>query len=74
MILKIRVGETREEAVIVSAVRTTSGARVLITLLYAMEDLQAKRGMASLCLGGRSSIVNCRENIVSSFGLRVPGS
>lgn len=63
MILKIRVGGTREEAVIVSAVRITSGARVLTTLLYAMEELQAKRGMASLCLEGRSSIVNCRTSL-----------
>src|SRR5207244_5683413 len=29
-----------------------SGARVLATLLYAMADRGAKRGLASLCIGG----------------------
>jgi len=29
-----------------------SGARVLVTLLHAMKDRQAKRGLASLCIGG----------------------
>ena len=29
-----------------------SGARVLVTLLHAMQDRQAKRGLASLCIGG----------------------
>jgi len=29
-----------------------SGARILVTLLYAMKDRQAKRGIASLCIGG----------------------
>ena len=29
-----------------------SGARVLVTLLHAMKDLGAKRGLASLCIGG----------------------
>jgi acetyl-CoA C-acetyltransferase len=33
-----------------------SGARVLVTLLYAMKDLGAKRGMASLCLGGGEAV------------------
>ena len=33
-----------------------SGARVLTTLLYAMKDRNAKRGMASLCLGGGESV------------------
>lgn len=33
-----------------------SGARVLTTLLYAMRDRQAKRGMASLCLGGGEAV------------------
>jgi acetyl-CoA C-acetyltransferase len=29
-----------------------SGCRVLVTLLYAMQARQAKRGLASLCVGG----------------------
>jgi acetyl-CoA C-acetyltransferase len=33
-----------------------SGARVLITLLYAMKDRGAGRGMASLCLGGGEAV------------------
>ncbi len=33
-----------------------SGARVLTTLLYAMKDKGAKRGMASLCLGGAEAV------------------
>jgi len=33
-----------------------SGARVLVTLLYAMKDLNKKRGVASLCIGGGEGI------------------
>ncbi len=33
-----------------------SGARVLTTLLYAMKEGGAKRGMASLCLGGAEAV------------------
>lgn len=33
-----------------------SGARVLTTLLYAMEDRGAKKGMATLCLGGGNAV------------------
>jgi acetyl-CoA C-acetyltransferase len=33
-----------------------SGARVLITLLYALRDTGARRGMASLCLGGGEAV------------------
>lgn len=33
-----------------------SGARVLTTLLYAMKEREAKRGMASLCLGGAEAV------------------
>ena len=29
-----------------------SGARILVTLLHALEDLGAKRGVATLCIGG----------------------
>jgi len=33
-----------------------SGARILVTLLYAMKDRQAKRGLASLCIGGGEGV------------------
>jgi acetyl-CoA C-acetyltransferase len=33
-----------------------SGARVLITLLYAMQHRNAKKGIAALCLGGGNSV------------------
>lgn len=33
-----------------------SGARVLVTLLYAMQARGAKRGVASLCLGGGNAV------------------
>lgn len=33
-----------------------SGARVLTTLIYAMRDKAAKRGMATLCLGGGEAV------------------
>ena len=33
-----------------------SGARVLVTLLYLMKDTEAKRGVASLCLGGGEAV------------------
>jgi acetyl-CoA C-acetyltransferase len=33
-----------------------SGARILVTLLYAMKDLGKKRGGASLCIGGGEAV------------------
>jgi acetyl-CoA C-acetyltransferase len=33
-----------------------SGARVLVTLLHAMQQRNAKTGMASLCLGGGNAV------------------
>jgi acetyl-CoA C-acetyltransferase len=33
-----------------------SGARILVTLLYAMKRLDVKRGIASLCIGGGEAI------------------
>ncbi len=33
-----------------------SGTRVLTTLIYAMKDRKAKRGLASLCLGGGNAV------------------
>lgn len=40
-----------------------SGARVLTTLLYAMKERGAKRGMASLCLGGAEAVSLIVEKI-----------
>jgi acetyl-CoA C-acetyltransferase len=40
-----------------------SGARVLTTLLYAMKERRAKRGMASLCLGGAEAVSLIVEQI-----------
>jgi acetyl-CoA C-acetyltransferase len=40
-----------------------SGARVLTTLLHAMRDLGARRGMASLCLGGGEAVSLIAERI-----------
>jgi acetyl-CoA C-acetyltransferase len=33
-----------------------SGARILTTLLYALKDRGAKRGLASLCIGGGEAL------------------
>jgi acetyl-CoA C-acetyltransferase len=33
-----------------------SGARVLVTLLFAMRKKNVRRGMASLCLGGAEAV------------------
>jgi acetyl-CoA C-acetyltransferase len=33
-----------------------SGARILTTLLYAMKDRGAKRGLATLCIGGGEAV------------------
>jgi acetyl-CoA C-acetyltransferase len=33
-----------------------SGARVLVTLIHAMHARGAKRGLASLCLGGGNAV------------------
>jgi acetyl-CoA C-acetyltransferase len=38
-----------------------SGARVLVTLLAAMEARGAKKGVASLCIGGGEGIALCVE-------------
>jgi acetyl-CoA C-acetyltransferase len=38
-----------------------SGARVLTTLLYEMEKRNAKRGLATLCIGGGMGIAMCVE-------------
>jgi acetyl-CoA C-acetyltransferase len=33
-----------------------TGARILVTLLYAMADRGARRGIAALCLGGGEAV------------------
>ena len=38
-----------------------SGARVIVTLLAAMEDRGVKKGVASLCIGGGEGIAMCLE-------------
>jgi len=38
-----------------------SGARVLVTLLYEMEKRNAKKGLATLCIGGGMGIAMCVE-------------
>jgi acetyl-CoA C-acetyltransferase len=40
-----------------------SGARVLTTLLYAMKDRGAKKGVAALCLGGGNSVAMAVESL-----------
>jgi acetyl-CoA C-acetyltransferase len=36
-----------------------SGARVLVTLLYEMQKRDAKKGLATLCIGGGMGIAMC---------------
>ena len=40
-----------------------SGARVLTTLLYAMRDRKAARGLATLCLGGGNAVALAVESL-----------
>lgn len=40
-----------------------SGARVLTTLLYEMQKREAKRGLATLCIGGGMGVALCVERI-----------
>ncbi len=40
-----------------------SGARVLVTLLYAMRQRGARRGLASLCLGGGNAVAMVVERV-----------
>jgi acetyl-CoA C-acetyltransferase len=40
-----------------------SGARILTTLLYEMQRRQAKRGLATLCIGGGMGIAMCVESV-----------
>jgi len=38
-----------------------SGGRVLVTLLYEMQKRNAKKGLATLCIGGGMGIAMCLE-------------
>ncbi|MGB1069721.1 MAG: acetyl-CoA C-acetyltransferase, partial [Henriciella sp.] len=38
-----------------------SGARILITLIAAMEEKDATKGVAALCIGGGEGIAMCVE-------------
>ena len=40
-----------------------SGARILVTLIHALEDLKLKRGLASLCIGGGEGVSLIIERI-----------
>jgi acetyl-CoA C-acetyltransferase len=40
-----------------------SGARILVTLLHAMADRKAKRGLATLCLGGGGAVALAVEAV-----------
>ncbi|MPV86558.1 acetyl-CoA C-acetyltransferase [Ostreibacterium oceani] len=41
-----------------------SGARILVTLLYNMQRLHQKRGLATLCVGGGQGVALCVERCV----------
>ena len=38
-----------------------SGARILVSLVHSMQDRQARRGVASLCVGGGMGVAMCIE-------------
>lgn len=40
-----------------------SGARILVTLLYAMKERKARRGLASLCIGGGMGLAALVERL-----------
>ena len=40
-----------------------SGARILTTLLYEMKRREAKKGLATLCIGGGMGIAMCVERV-----------
>jgi acetyl-CoA C-acetyltransferase len=57
-LLKLDPGKVnvRGGAVVLGHPIGASGTRLLITLLYAMKDLNKRRGVASLCIGGGEGI------------------
>ena len=40
-----------------------SGARILVTLLHALEDRNLKRGMAAICIGGGEAAAMIVERV-----------
>jgi acetyl-CoA C-acetyltransferase len=40
-----------------------SGARILLTLLHAMEERKARRGVAAVCLGGGEAVSMAVERV-----------
>lgn len=40
-----------------------SGTRILVTLLYALQRSQLRRGVAALCIGGGMGIAICVERM-----------
>ena len=45
----------------ISRAFAAEGARVLVTLLYEMQRRDAKKGLATLCIGGGMGIAMCVE-------------
>ena len=41
-----------------------SGARILVTLIHEMQKRKAKKGLATLCIGGGMGIAMCIESII----------
>jgi len=42
-----------------------SGARILVTLLYALQNRNLRRGMETLCLGGGNAVATVIENLTA---------
>lgn len=40
-----------------------SGARILVTLIHQMQKVNAKKGLATLCIGGGMGIAMCIEKV-----------
>ena len=40
-----------------------SGCRILVTLLYGLKRMGARRGVAALCIGGGMGIAVCVERL-----------
>ena len=51
-----------------------SGARILTTLLYAMQDRGATRGLAAICLGGGEAVAMAVERLYSASPASWPPS
>lgn len=40
-----------------------SGARILVTLIHQMQKINAKKGLATLCIGGGMGVAMCIEKV-----------